>query len=106
MFDPQVEPPLPLQDVPKLPWLRGVVAGRKLAFSTLFRWCTRGLYGVKLEAVRVGGVLCTSEPALGRFFSALPLDGRARTNATTPGAPKPKLDQRRNDRELDRAGIS
>ena len=102
MFDPTVEPPIPLPDVPKLPWLRGVVAGRKLSFSTLHRWITRGLAGVKLEAVRVGGVLCTSEQALRRFFQALPLDGKARTNGAQP---EPRVDRRRADRELDAAGI-
>jgi hypothetical protein len=60
VIDPTIEHPIPLQDVPKLPWLRGVVRGRKLAFSTLFRWCTPGLHGVRLESIRIGGVLCTS----------------------------------------------
>jgi hypothetical protein len=104
VIDPTIEHPIPLRDVPKLPWLRGVVAGRKLAFSTLFRWCTRGLHGVKLESIRIGGVLCTSEQALKRFFQALPADGGARTNAT-PALPVLRLNRRRADRELDAAGI-
>ena len=104
VIDPTIEHPIPLQDVPKLPWLRGVITGRKLAFSTVFRWCTRGLHGVKLGSIRIGGVLCTSEQALKRFFQALPADGRDRTNAT-PAAPAAGLDRRRADRELDAAGI-
>lgn len=48
--------------------------GRKPCPSTLYRWAKRGLRGVRLETVRVGGTLCTSVEALHRFFEEL---GRA-----------------------------
>lgn len=39
--------------------------------STLYRWATRGLGGVRLEVIRVGGTLCTSQAALQSFFQEL-----------------------------------
>lgn len=45
--------------------------GRKLHVSTLHRWCTKGVRGVRLEYLSVGGTRCTSVPALQRFFDAL-----------------------------------
>lgn len=51
-------------------------AGLKVTPKTLTRWATDGLQGpdgqvVRLEAIRVGSRLATSEPALRRFFAAL-----------------------------------
>ena len=40
-------------------------------FSTLWRWATEGLKGVKLEVIKVGSTLCTSREALQRFFQRL-----------------------------------
>lgn len=45
--------------------------GRRLHPSTLWRWCRRGLAGTRLEYIRVGRRICTSEEALGRFFNSL-----------------------------------
>jgi hypothetical protein len=45
--------------------------GRKTAVSTLHRWATTGVRGVKLEVLQVGGTRCTSVPALQRFFDRL-----------------------------------
>jgi hypothetical protein len=60
------EDPRPLaQEARDLPRLRG---DRPVDPSTLWRWHARGLRGVKLEIVRVGGTACTSKLALRRFF--------------------------------------
>ncbi len=45
--------------------------GRKPHFSTLWRWATRGLRGVRLETLRCGGTLVTSREAIQRFFEQL-----------------------------------
>jgi hypothetical protein len=45
--------------------------GRKTAASTLHRWATHGLRGVRLETIQIGGTKCTSVPALQRFFDRL-----------------------------------
>jgi hypothetical protein len=60
-----------LSDVPRLDWLPLKRAGRRLHLSTVYRWCQRGLRGVKLEMVQCGGTRCTTETALLRFFAAL-----------------------------------
>lgn len=47
------------------------INGRRLAPSTLYRWCRRGVNGVRLEYIRVGRNMVTSREALERFFVAL-----------------------------------
>ena len=56
------------------------INNKRPAISTLWRWCRKGIRGVKLDYVRVGRNIATSNEALGRFFVALaeadePLDG-------------------------------
>lgn len=41
--------------------------GKKVHVSTLHRWCSRGLKGVRLESLKLGGRLVTSVEALQRF---------------------------------------
>jgi hypothetical protein len=52
--------------------------GRPTHASTLWRWATQGLRGVKLEIVQVGGTKCTSREALDRFFEQLAVASRPR----------------------------
>ena len=53
--------------------------GKRPAVATLYRWASRGLRGVRLETIRVGGTLCTSLEALQRYCERLsdPLDNAA-----------------------------
>jgi hypothetical protein len=46
-------------------------AGRKTHVSTLHRWSSRGVKGIVLETLQVGGGSCTSREALQRFFDRL-----------------------------------
>ena len=74
--------------------------GRKPSTSTLWRWSTRGLRGIVLETIQVGGQRCTSVEALQRFFEQL--------SAGRVAAPSPRPDQRRHEvveRELASEGI-
>ena len=73
MFNAAEEPPIPLNQVIKLPWLRHV-RGDRLSIQTVYRWAQRGVRGVKLETVRVGVRLCTSERAIERFIERLTCD--------------------------------
>ncbi len=64
---------------------------RPVNVSTLHRWATRGLRGVHLETIQVGGTKCTSREALQRFFDALPSASKqpgkgAPVSATNAGA--------------------
>jgi hypothetical protein len=44
--------------------------GRRLGLATLHRWRLRGVRGVKLETVLVGGLRYTSREAIERFVAA------------------------------------
>ena len=41
---------------------------RPVAVSTIHRWRSPGLRGIRLEAIRIGGVWCTSIEAFDRFI--------------------------------------
>src|SRR4051794_25180665 len=45
--------------------------GKTIHVSTLHRWRCRGLRGVQLDALKIGGGWFTSREALQRFFTAL-----------------------------------
>ncbi len=45
--------------------------GGRVNPSTVWRWATRGIRGVRLETVKVGGAAMTSKAALNRFFAKL-----------------------------------
>lgn len=44
---------------------------KKLHSSTVFRWAQRGIRGVRLETIRLGGALYTSAQAVQRFANQL-----------------------------------
>ncbi|MCO8125075.1 DUF1580 domain-containing protein [Stieleria sp. TO1_6] len=46
------------------------ILGRRPDRTTLYRWCLRGIGGVRLEHCRVGQVIVTSRQALTRFIEA------------------------------------
>jgi hypothetical protein len=70
--------------------------------STLWRWSRRGVRGVTLETVSIGGRRYTSREALGRFTAAL-------SDHHTASGPRPSTPDRaralQTERELDRAGF-
>ena len=81
-----------------LPRRRG---GKRPAFATIWRWVIRGCYGVKLEAISVGGTLCTTRDALDHFMQRV-------TEARGIGLPRKSQPNRENPRSakvLERAGI-
>ena len=45
--------------------------GKRPHVSTIWRWCRKGLKGVRLEHVRLGHRVCTSRDALARFSQRL-----------------------------------
>lgn len=51
-------------------------AGKRPHVATLYRWAQRGLRGVQLETIQIGGTLCTSMEAMQRFFDGLADAGR------------------------------
>jgi hypothetical protein len=90
-----------LMEVPKLNWLPGRKQGERINISTIIRWAQKGLHGIKLETLRAGGTLVTSEEAIKRFFE------RLSDPESTPITVTPTMMRRAHKaaaRELDAAG--
>jgi hypothetical protein len=68
--------------------------------ATLYRWASRGVRGIRLEIIRVGGRTCTSEEALARFFERLSQDPRS-VAISVPDASRRTL----REAELKQAGF-
>jgi hypothetical protein len=93
-----VEPAIPLTQATALVPRRR--RGRKASVSTLHRWATRGLRGVVLETLQVGGTKCTSRAALQRFFNALSKTANdVSTESKVAGDRQAQIEQA--ERELD-----
>lgn len=70
--------------------------GSRVHVSTLVRWITHGVGGVKLRAVRVGGQWAVSQDWLVEFFEAC-----AARRANQPAPCEPTVD----DSKLEREGL-
>ena len=68
MIDIEKEKPLSLAEATRV---MPKIDGKKLHVSTLWRWCKKGLRGVRLEHIRIGHRVCTSYQAISRFVNAL-----------------------------------
>ncbi len=69
MIDIQLEELIPLAEVPRRLPKR---FGRKPpSVNCVYRWCQRGVSGIRLEFVRYGGTRCTSLLAIQRWFERL-----------------------------------
>lgn len=69
MIDTASEALIPLRDVPRCLPVRP--NGKRLHISAVYRWTLRGIRGVVLESIRVGGTTYTSREALQRFSERL-----------------------------------
>lgn len=69
MIDIANENLIPIRDVPR--HLPPRSSGRHVHISTVYRWLLRGIRGVCLDAVRIGGTTYTSAEALQRFADRL-----------------------------------
>lgn len=88
--------------------------GRRIHPSTLWRWSSRGIRGIRLETIRLGGRILCSVEAVTRFSAKLadldqqqadndPLPVRQKARKRTPT--QRDRDVARARRELERAGI-
>ena len=68
MIDLENESVFPLTDAPKKVPQRG---RHPMHIGTGYRWAQRGLRGIKLETLQIGGAKFTSAEALQRFFERL-----------------------------------
>ncbi len=60
------ERPISLKDACKY---LGEVTGRRPAMATVWRWCSKGCRGVRLESVCIGGRRYVTIPAIERFIN-------------------------------------
>lgn len=69
--------------------------------ATVRRWAVHGIRGHKLDTIRIGGITCTSQEAIGRFLSAI--NGHDVTPANTSHQREQEI--ARAERELAAAGV-
>jgi hypothetical protein len=70
------------------------ISGTKRNKRILLRWSNRGVAGVKLPTIRIGGELYTSQEALNWFLNASRQAKRQKhSRATSAGITKAKLDR-------------
>ncbi len=69
MIDLACEQLVPVRDIPS--HLPRRPSGKRVHISACYRWLSRGVRGVKLEAIRIGGTTYTSVEALQRFAELL-----------------------------------
>jgi hypothetical protein len=78
---------------------------KPVAPCTMYRWVRKGVSGIKLEGVRLGGRWVVSEAALSRFVAKVT---QAKTGAPVRGAMSGESNRRRDDqvsRQLEEFGI-
>ncbi len=74
---------------------------RRLHLSTIYRWAQRGVRGVLLETISVGGARMTSTQAIQRFCDGVTAARQGRLvkpkRRTKPASPRAKAAKRRLD---------
>jgi hypothetical protein len=97
---------IPLTRVPTLAFVPRRRRGKRLNQATVFRWANPGVRGVRLETIRFGGTLCTTQSALLEFFRRLTLGTPA---AAAPPPTRTARQRQRADakaaQQLDQVGI-
>jgi uncharacterized protein DUF1580 len=78
--------------------------GKPIHNSTLFRWASKGVRGVRLETIRVGGSRCTSIEALRRFVAQLSVGQSGKCDVPTKSWRSQERDAQ-TERTLKRHGV-
>lgn len=71
MIDLQTETVFSLTEAAKKNLLPTRRAGKRPNVATFYRWAQRGVRGIVLESIQVGGTKCTSAEAIQRFCERL-----------------------------------
>ena len=77
MIDISNEHLISLREVPR--HLPHRPTGHRVHISAVYRWMTRGISGIHLESVKIGGTTYTSKEALQRFADRLSSADRSKT---------------------------
>ena len=70
--------------------------------NTIWRWCRRGIRGIRLEYLRLGHRVVTSEAAIGRFAQRL-AEADTPPMSAAPTQPPKKRTPRRRERDIQKA---
>ena len=81
MIDSTTEHLVPIRDVPKC--LPPRPTGKRIHVSAVYRWLQRGVHGIRLESIKIGGTTYTSREALQRFADKLTQPASDHTSAST-----------------------
>jgi Protein of unknown function (DUF1580) len=96
MIDTTAEKPIPIDEIPAehIPG-RG---GKPVHQVTLSLWYRRGIRGVKLETIMIGGRRATSIEALNRFYQAVSQARSSHPSHQPPAkaAPSPRTERDRS----------
>lgn len=76
---------------------------KRCSRGTLERWIRKGLKGICLEFVWLGGVRYTSEEAIGRFFANV--EEARKVVPPCPSTPLTKLSSRECDKRIKELGL-
>lgn len=68
--------------------------GKRVHISAVYRWILRGVHGVRLESIRIGGTTYTSTEALQRFADQLGRPGHGSLQPTITTATRRKQIER------------
>ncbi|MGD0899472.1 MAG: DUF1580 domain-containing protein [Thermoguttaceae bacterium] len=106
MIDIRTEELFSLTAATKLPCFGNRRNGKRINVSTIWRWATAGVRGVRLETIMAGGSRTTSLEAVQQFFEAL----TAQVEPKPISVPSHQTRQRRKqieaaERRLAQAGI-
>ena len=86
------------------------IDGKRPSTNSMWRWCRRGVRGIRLGYVRVGRKICTTPAAINAFCNEL-AEADELPAATPPVTSSPRTDHQRAkaiadaERELSNAGI-
>ena len=98
MIDVSREELIPIRLVPRR--LPPRPSGRPVHVSAVYRWVQRGVRGVRLDAIRIGGTTYTSQEALQRFGTTSDAPTSAPPAATVARAGQIERAARRLDEML------
>lgn len=65
MISPTSDDLIPLTGVPKIV---GKISGKTPALASVYRWTSKGVSGIQLEVIQIGGRQFTTRSALDHFF--------------------------------------
>jgi hypothetical protein len=96
MIDISSEHLIAIREVPKI--LPARVNGKVIHISAVYRWLLRGVRGIRLDSITIGGTTYTSTEALQRFAEQLsrtssPASVPQATSLTSPAQRRRQIDQ-------------